>query len=217
MKQLLTSIALFFSLTSFAQDDVLLSYQKDSVLVDSIFNDSTLTYEAADTPYYKTIYVLYDTTGDVANGNYTVKVSTMDSATLVMSLYQKAWTQFNRIGDFEGAKISALQSGAAYRKKATELVGDDGYRNYVMPMVRQAMQGNYILRYDNQIYRVNLLENGVARDDENTLIFTNVPLSSTWTVISYRIGEIDNVQVYKIREGIWMGDGSKGKLILRKL
>ena len=187
----------------FAQDEKLLGLERDSVLNDS--------------GYYDIVYRLVDTIGEFETGNYYIKVEVLDSVSMVKRLYKATKDYYDRLGEFEGMKISALQQGAAFRNKATEMTGQDNYRVSIMPEVRREMQGNYILRYDNQTYRVNLLENGVARDEEDTLIFTNVPLSSTWTVISYRIGEIDNVQVYKIREGIWLGDGEKGRMILRKI
>lgn len=204
MKQLLTILLLILPFLTNAQDDILLSYQKDSV-----YNDSTQSYDI--------VYILYDTSGNVADGNFTVKVSTMDSASFIMSLYQKTWTQYNRIGESEGAKINALQAGRAYRNKATEFIGEDGYRQYVMPFVRQAMAGEYVVRYNNEVTRVTLNENGVARDEAGTLILTNAPLSTTWSIFIYRVGENENIECFKINDRIWSGTGSKGRLILRKL
>lgn len=187
----------------FAQDDRLLGLERDSVLNDSGF--------------YDIVYRLVDTIGEYETGNFYVKVTVLDSAQMVADLYKTVKDYYDRLGEFEGMKISALQQGKAYRDKAMELTGSDDYRTSIIPGVRREMAGSYFVRYNGQAYRTNLLENGVARDAQGTLIFTNVPLSSTWTVISFRIGEQENIQCYQIQPGVWLGDGAQGRLIMRKI
>lgn len=203
MKYIAFLIVLLIPFCLFSQD-ILLSYQKDS-----IWNDSLQDYQVK--------FVLIDTSGDVQSGNFQVKYTTMDSTDFVVTLYQKSMSSYNRLGDLEGAKISFLQYGNAYRLKAAEVVGVDEYRQYVMPIVRESMTGTYAIRYGQNIHRIDLQANGVARDAEGTLIMTHAPMSTTWTTVVYRVGQQENIQCYQIQPGVWLGDGTQGRLIMRKI
>jgi len=85
-----------------------------------------------------------------------------------------------------------------------------------MPQVRAEMAGSYVLRYGSEIVVVNLNQNGQARDAENTLYFTHVPLSSTWSVVIDRQNGNEKIEIFKVRGDLWVGDGSKGRFILRR-
>lgn len=134
-----------------------------------------------------------------------------------MELVQIIYDQVKETAlECEGMKISSLQGGAAYRRKAQEVFGTDSYRTEVMPQVRAEMAGSYVLRYGSEIVVVNLDQNGQARDAENTLYFTHAPLSSTWSVVIDRQNGNERIEIFKVRGDLWVGDGSKGRFILRR-
>lgn len=224
MKNLLLSI-LFLPVICFGQSDPLLGVQKDSTLVidsvmvvDTVMVGDSMTFDTSFAPanYFAYQYTLIDTIGDVEAGNYYVRVEVLDSAALVRNLHEKVKDYFDRVGEYEGMKINSLQGGAAYRRKAEEVFGTDSYRTEVMPQVRAEMAGSYVLRYGSEIVVVNLNPNGQARDAQNTLYFTHAPLSSTWSVVIDRQNGNETIQIFKVRGDLWVGDGSKGRFILRR-
>ena len=224
MKNLIIFI-LFFPIICFGQTDPLLGVQKDSTLVidsvmvvDTVMVGDSMTFDTSFAPanYFAYQYTLIDTIGDVEAGNYYVRIEVLDSAALIRNLHEKVKDYFDRVGEYEGMKISLLQGGAAYRRKAEEVFGTDSYRTEVMPQVWAEMAGSYVLRYGSEIVVVNLDQNGQARDAENTLYFTHAPLSSTWSVVIDRLNANERIEIFKVRGDLWVGDGSKGRFILRR-
>jgi len=224
MKNLLLSI-LFLPIICFGQTDPLLGVQKDSTLVidsvmvvDTVMVGDSMTFDTSfmQANYYAYQYTLIDTIGDVEAGNYYVRVEVLDSAALIRNLHEKVKDYFDRVGEYEGMKINSLQGGAAYRRKTEEVFGTDSYRTEVMPQVRAEMAGSYVLRYGSEIVVVNLNPNGQARDAQNTLYFAHAPLSSTWSVVIDRQNGNEKIEIFKVRGDLWVGDGSKGRFILRR-
>jgi len=197
--------ALYFVQTCFAQiADPLLDYR-----VDSVFNDSL--------GEYVTVYVLSDTTGDVASGNYTVEVQTLDSANFVQSLYFKTFDALNRVGDVEAARLNFISYGVEYRSKAAEIVGSDQYRATIAPLVRTGLQGEWVYRYDGALTNLTADDLGRFRQADNTLHLIANPWSRTWIVFIDKLQANEQIEMYRVAEDFWIGTGAQGRAILRKL
>jgi len=182
---------LALSLPAFSQiTDPLLDYQ-----VDSVFNDSLGEYVS--------VYVLSDTTGDVASGNYTIEVQTLDSVNFIAALYNKTFNALNRVGDVEAARLNFISRGVEYRSKAAEIVGSDEYRAEIAPLVRPALEGDWVYRYDGALTNLTADDLGRFRQADNTLHL----IANPWS----------QVEMYKVAEDFWIGTGAQGRAILRKL
>jgi len=205
MKLIKVIIFFFLALPCFGQiADPLLDYR-----VDSVFSDSLGQYIKA--------YVLSDTTGDVASGNYTVEVQTIDSANFVQSLYSKTLSTLNRVGNVEAARLNFISYGVEYRSKAAEIVGSDQYRATIAPLVRPPLEGEWVYRYDGALTNLTADDLGRFRQADNTLHLIANPWSRTWIVFIDKLQADEQIEMYKVAEDFWIGTGAQGRAILRKI
>jgi hypothetical protein len=205
MRLLQILILTLFALPCFGQIvDPLLDYQVDSVL-----NDTTGQYEK--------IYVLYDTIGDVATGNYTISVQTLDSAGIVLALYEKTLSALNRVGDVEAARLNFISYGVECRSKAAEIVGSDEYRAVIAPEVRPLLEGEWRYRYAGNLTALTADDLGRFRQADNTLQLVANPWSRTWVVFIDKLQADEQIEMYRVAEDFWIGTGQQGRAILRKI
>lgn len=205
MKRILFTLVFFIPLIASCQiEDVMLGIETDTVF----FDDTT----------YTVYYILSDTTGDMESGNYKVTTERMDSSTIIQKLYRSIFNAYNRVGEVEAVKFNAFRQAAAYRRAATQIKGEDTYRQDIMPQVRSGLTGLYAYRYDGVLRRIESEDGFRFRDKEtNALILTSAPFSKTWITFVDRTGSPEAIEMYRITEGFYIGDGSKGRAVLRKL
>ena len=205
MKKILICLGILIPAFASCQiEDVMLGIETDTVFVD----DTT----------YTVYYVLSDTTGDMESGNYKVTTERMDSATIIQKLYRSIFNAYNRVGEVEAVKFNAFRQAAAYRNAATQIKGEDTYREDIGPQVRSGLSGLYAYRYDGTLRRIESEDGFRFRDkDTNALILTSAPFSKTLVTFVDRTASPEAIQMYRISDGFYIGDGSKGRAILRKL
>lgn len=196
-------IILFVLFLSFFAKSQNVSIKKDSVL-----NDSNR---------YEIFYIITDTVGNIDEMDYYIKINKKDSLQIVEELFDQIKSSYDLYGKFEADKYNLLVKANKLRQLRQKITSVDSYRIEISDKVRKSMAGTYAIRYGQNIHRIDLQANGVARDAQGTLIMTHAPMSTTWTTVVYRIGEQENIQCYQIRPGVWLGDGSKGRLIMRKI
>jgi len=204
MKTLKVLFFMLISCSAFAQiTDPLLGYE-----VDSIYNDTTQQYDL--------FFTLSDTTGDVSSGNYEVKYTRLDSASFVEALYIKTLDQLNRMGSTEAARLNFIAKGVELRAVATAIIGQDLYRQSIAAPVRQSMTGQYVYRYNGAMVNLTADNIGRYRDSDTNLRLIVNPWSFTWVVAVDQV-ENEAIELYKISDTFWIGEGSSGRAILRKV
>ena len=206
MKNLFLALFITFPILASCQLDEMVGIEKDS-----IFQDSSQSW----TPAFR----ITDTTGDVASGNYYVKVQKVDSAKLVSDLYSQIESAYNIVGKSEANKFQMLQKGGLLRQKAVEITGSDLYRQSIGDKIRPKLSGLYAFRYNGLVYRIKSAD-GLRFSDiqSNLLILTSAPFSETWITFIDRTQEApEPIQMYKISNDLYIGDGQFGRAILRKL
>jgi len=201
----LTLLLILFALPCFGQiADPLLGYE-----VDSIYDDSL--------GQYVTAYSLTDTTGDVSSGNYTVNFTKLDSAEFVSALYSKTLDVLNRVGNVEAARLNFISYGVEYRSKAAEIVGSDQYRATIAPLLRPALEGEWVYRYNGSLTNLTADNIGRFRQADNTLHLIANPWSRTWVVFIDKLQADERIEMYRVAEDFWIGTGVQGRAILRKI
>lgn len=191
----------------YGQTEKVLNYQRQTrIEFDTVLQRNvTVTY-----------FVMRDTTGDVVNGNYEVKVVTMDSLDFVLKLYELTESQYTGVGNGNGAALASKHFGDQYKSKAAEITGGDAYPAWAYDRFRPQLVGTYVYRRGGQSVVLNATVDGRFRTQGGAQILRAFPLSTTWGVWVDNANANEQIEFFKVSELLWVGNSKDGRVILRK-
>jgi len=164
------------------------------------------------------VYELRDTFGNPNEGlsSFSVLVQRKDSSMVENHLHRRILNILNRYGRINAEAISIQREALILKGFASNFGGGDNYFSDISAQVGSELAGGWSYRYNGTTYPLTADIQGRFRDPDNTLHLTILPRSETWIRINDQI-DVEGIEMYRLSEGVWVGDGNNGRAILRKL